>query len=79
MSFQVLVNFLVRNSKPLVLQVLLQNEFPGISEFSRANLCRMRLFYETFANNEKLAPMVREIGWTHNFAVSKSFPEMSNT
>ncbi len=47
----------------------LQNEFPGISGFSSANLWRMRLFYETFANNEKLAPMVREIGWTHNLVI----------
>jgi predicted nuclease of restriction endonuclease-like (RecB) superfamily len=29
----------------------------------------MRLFYESYANNEKLAPMVREIGWTHNLAI----------
>jgi predicted nuclease of restriction endonuclease-like (RecB) superfamily len=47
----------------------LQNEFPGISGFSSANLWRMRLFYETFANNEKLAPLVREIGWTHNLVI----------
>lgn len=37
-------------------------KFPGINEFSAANLWRMRLFYETYAYNEKLAPMVREIG-----------------
>lgn len=47
----------------------LQAEFPGISGFSAANLWRMRLFYESFANNEKLAPMVREIGWTHNIVI----------
>lgn len=47
----------------------LQTEFPGISGFSTANLWRMRLFYETYANNEKLAPMVREIGWTHNLVI----------
>jgi hypothetical protein len=39
----------------------LQREFAGISGFSAANLWRMRLFYETYAANEKLAPMVREI------------------
>lgn len=47
----------------------LQNEFPGISGFSSANLWRMRLFYENYAKNEKLAPMVREIGWTHNIVI----------
>ncbi|MBD2356963.1 DUF1016 domain-containing protein [Tolypothrix sp. FACHB-123] len=47
----------------------LQTEFPGISGFSTANLWRMRLFYETYAANEKLAPLVREIGWTHNIVI----------
>lgn len=47
----------------------LQAEFPGISGFSAANLWRMRLFYETYAENEKLAPLVREIGWTHNLVI----------
>lgn len=44
-------------------------EFPGISGFSAANLWRMRLFYESYVNNEKLAPMVREIGWSHNLVI----------
>ncbi|QHG18675.1 PDDEXK nuclease domain-containing protein [Nostoc sp. ATCC 53789] len=47
----------------------LQAEFPGISGFSAANLWRMRLFYESYVNNEKLAPMVREIGWSHNLVI----------
>jgi predicted nuclease of restriction endonuclease-like (RecB) superfamily len=47
----------------------LQAEFPGISGFSAANLWRMRLLYESYTNNEKLAPMVREIGWTHNIVI----------
>ena len=47
----------------------LQAEFPGIGGFSAANLWRMRLFYESYANHEKLAPMVREIGWTHNLVI----------
>lgn len=47
----------------------LQAEFPGISGFSAANLWRMRLFYESYAENEKLAPLVREIGWTHNLVI----------
>ncbi len=47
----------------------LQAEFPGIQRFSSANLWRMKLFYENYADNEKLAPMVREIGWTHNLVI----------
>jgi predicted nuclease of restriction endonuclease-like (RecB) superfamily len=29
----------------------------------------MRLFYESYAESEKLAPLVREIGWTHNIVI----------
>ncbi|MBX3288968.1 MAG: DUF1016 family protein [Acidobacteria bacterium] len=47
----------------------LQNEFPGIKGFSVASLWRMKVFYETYCENEKLAPMVREIGWTHNIVI----------
>ena len=47
----------------------LQTDFPGIQGFSTANLWRMKLFYQTYADNEKLAPMVREIGWTHNLVI----------
>ncbi len=47
----------------------LQQEFPGISGFSASNLWRMRGFYKTYAENEKLAPMVREIGWSHNVMI----------
>ncbi len=49
----------------------LQAEFPGIGGFSAANLWRMRLFYDTYAGNEKLAPMVQETGWTHNLIMEK--------
>jgi len=29
----------------------------------------MKLFHETYAGNEKLAPLVREIGWSHNIII----------
>ena len=47
----------------------LQQEVPGIGGFSASNLWRMKLFYAAYAQSEKLAPMVREIGWTHNLMV----------
>jgi predicted nuclease of restriction endonuclease-like (RecB) superfamily len=47
----------------------LQAEFPGIGGFSVSNLWRMKLFYETYAGDEKLAPLVREIGWSHNLII----------
>ena len=47
----------------------LRTDFPGISGFSASNLWRMKLFYETYAQQEKLAPLVREIGWSHNLII----------
>ena len=49
----------------------LQKEFPGVKGFSSSNLWRMRIFYEHYRKNEKLAPMVREIGWSHNIAITE--------
>ena len=34
--------------------------------FSASNLWRMKGFYEVYASSEKLAPLVREIAWSHN-------------
>jgi len=47
----------------------LQSEFPGIKGFSTSSLWRMKVFYESYRENTKLAPMVREIGWTHNIII----------
>jgi len=47
----------------------LQKEFVGVKGFSSQNLWRMRKFYEEYNANEKLAPMVREIGWSHNILI----------
>ena len=47
----------------------LQQEFPGVTGFSASNLWRMRSFFRTYAKNEKLAPLVREIGWSHNIII----------
>jgi predicted nuclease of restriction endonuclease-like (RecB) superfamily len=47
----------------------LQCEFPGISGFSASNLWRMKAFFEAYTELKKLAPLVREIGWTHNLVI----------
>ena len=47
----------------------LQAEMPGVSGFSASNLWRMKSFYEQYRANEKLAPLVREIGWSHNLVI----------
>jgi len=47
----------------------LRPEFPGVNGFSAANLWRMRNFYEAYGQDEKLARLVREIGWSHNVTI----------
>jgi predicted nuclease of restriction endonuclease-like (RecB) superfamily len=47
----------------------LRSAFPDVGGLSASNLWRMRSFYQTYAANEKLAPLVREIGWTHNLNI----------
>ena len=47
----------------------LQREFPGVSGFSTSNLWRMKRFFEEYQGVEKLAPLVREIGWSHNIVI----------
>lgn len=43
--------------------------FPGVGGFSASNLWRMKAFFEAYNGLEKLAPLVREIGWSHNLAI----------
>ncbi len=47
----------------------LQKEFVGVKGFSVDNLWRMRKFFLRYKENEKLAPLVQEIGWSHNIIV----------
>jgi len=42
---------------------------PGTRGFSDKNLWRMRQFYETYRDEPKLSPLVREISWTHNLII----------
>jgi predicted nuclease of restriction endonuclease-like (RecB) superfamily len=42
---------------------------PGLKGFSRQNLFRMKLFYETYRHDEKLATLVRQLPWTHNLII----------
>ena len=47
----------------------LRNEFSAVGGFSASNLWRMKAFFEAYTGQEKLAPLVREIGWSHNLAI----------
>ncbi|TXT50680.1 MAG: hypothetical protein FD137_258 [Spirochaetes bacterium] len=42
---------------------------PGLRGFTRSNLFRMRQFFETYRNEEKVAPLVRQLPWTHNLII----------
>lgn len=42
---------------------------PGLKGFTRANLFRMRQFYEAYRAQEKVAPLVRQLPWTHNLII----------
>ena len=52
-----------------ILSKELQKEFPGAKGYSVANLWRMRNFYLSYRNSEKLAPLVREISWSNNIVI----------
>ncbi|WP_338845627.1 PDDEXK nuclease domain-containing protein [Massilia sp. W12] len=42
---------------------------PGLQGFTRSNLFRMRQFYETYQHDGKVAPLVRQLPWTHNLII----------
>ncbi|MCC8196992.1 MAG: PDDEXK nuclease domain-containing protein [Ruminococcus sp.] len=47
----------------------LQSRYPSAKGFSAQNIWRMKQFYETYRDNEKLSPLVREIAWSNNLAI----------
>ena len=51
-----LANFIAKN----------QSDLKG---FTRRNLFRMRQFYDTYNGDEKVAPLVRQLPWTHNLLI----------
>jgi predicted nuclease of restriction endonuclease-like (RecB) superfamily len=47
----------------------IQRRQPGLTGFTRANLFRMRQFYETYRSDKKVAPLVRQLPWSHNLVI----------
>ena len=47
----------------------LKQTYPSASGFSSQNIWRMKQFYETYSQNEKLSPLVREITWSNNLLI----------
>jgi predicted nuclease of restriction endonuclease-like (RecB) superfamily len=42
---------------------------PDLKGFTRRNLFRMRQFYETYRDDEKVSPLVSQLSWTHNLII----------
>ena len=42
---------------------------PSAKGFSDKNLWRMKQFYETYQSDEELAPLARQLPWTHNVII----------
>jgi predicted nuclease of restriction endonuclease-like (RecB) superfamily len=55
----------------------ISQEYPTLRGFTRSNLFRMRQFYETYRNNEKVAPLARQLSWSHNLIIlgQSKYPE----
>jgi predicted nuclease of restriction endonuclease-like (RecB) superfamily len=47
----------------------LARTMPGLRGFTRRNLFRMRQFYEIYASDKKVSPLVTQLPWTHNLLV----------
>ena len=50
----------------------IQEEFPGIKGFNRRGLYRMKQFYETYAENDVVTPLVTQISWTNHLLIMSS-------
>ncbi|HEY5213552.1 MAG TPA: PDDEXK nuclease domain-containing protein [Acidobacteriaceae bacterium] len=42
---------------------------PSLRGFTRSNLFRMRQFYETYREDKKVAPLVRQLPWSHHLII----------
>jgi predicted nuclease of restriction endonuclease-like (RecB) superfamily len=51
------------------LAAAIARRYPGLRGYTRASLFRMRQFYEAYRSNEKVAPLVRQLPWTHHLII----------
>jgi predicted nuclease of restriction endonuclease-like (RecB) superfamily len=47
----------------------IQRRRPGVRGFSAQNLWRMRQFFDAYAEQPELSPLVRELPWTHHLII----------
>ncbi len=51
------------------LAAMLARRYPGLRGFTRSNLFRMRQFFEAYRGSRKVAPLVRQLPWTHHLII----------
>lgn len=51
------------------LAAYLQNQHPGLKGFGRRSLFRMKQFYETYREEEKVSALLTQISWTHHINI----------
>ena len=47
----------------------MKREYPTMRGFNRSGIYRMKQFYETYKDNKIVAPLVKQISWTHNVMI----------
>ena len=47
----------------------IQSSHPEFKGFTRRGLYRMRQFYETYCQNEKVSPLVTQISWSNHLMI----------
>ena len=47
----------------------IQEKFPGIKGFNRRGLYRMKQFYELYAGNKNVSPLVTQLSWTNHLLI----------
>lgn len=50
----------------------IQNKHPTLKGFDRSGIYRMKQFYETYCDDEIVAPLVRQINWSNNILIMSS-------
>lgn len=51
------------------LAIFIKSNYPEIKGFTRRNLYRMKQFYETYKDEEIVAPLVTQLSWTNNLMI----------
>ena len=52
-----------------MLSNFIKERYPKLKGFNRSGIYRMKQFYETYKDNEIVAPLVRQISWSNNILI----------